>query len=122
MAVSGVMIVLAWVPGVALRNFGPISFDFAKGGEIAIWGILWVVLVYYAARFGADCWTDYRGWRDTYRGSLNVASGEIPPERVFNRHARRLDRKFWFWDVAIPALMFLAALIAAGQQVRALWN
>ncbi len=122
MAAAGVILVLAYVSDIQIEDFEPLGFDFSKGGELSVWCLLAGVLVYYAFRFGADCWTDYRGWRDTYRGSLAVPSGTTRSDHVVARHVRRLYRKFWFWDVTIPAVMFLAAIFAAYQQIVALWN
>ena len=118
MAVAGVIMVLAWVPYIEITSFKPLGFDIKQGGELSVWGILAVVLVYYACRFGVDCWTDYSGWIDEYRGSLSVPPEKPRSEHVYNRHARRLKRKFWFMDVA--PLMFLPAVFAAYQQAAPL--
>ena len=120
MVAASVILVLAWVPYIEITSFEPLGFDINEGGELSVWGILAVVLVYYAIRFGFDCRVDYAGWIDEYRKALSVPPEKPRSEHVFNRHARRLKRKFWFMDVAPPALMFLAALVAAYQQVRAL--
>ena len=120
MAAAGVILVLAYVPNIQIKNFAPLGFDFNKGGELSVWGLLAAVLVYYAIRFGADCWTDYSGWKDTYRKSLTIPPTAPRASHEFNRHARRLHRKFWVFDVAPPVLMCLPAMFAAYQQVRAL--
>ncbi|MCH8113735.1 MAG: hypothetical protein IH905_17585 [Proteobacteria bacterium] len=122
MAAASVILVLAYVPDIEIKSFSPLGFDFNEGGELSVWGLLAAVLVYYAIRFGADCWTDYNGWIDTYREYVAVRVGQPPRDHAYNLHARRLNRKFWGLDVTPPALMFLAAMFAAYQQVGALWN
>ncbi len=111
MAVAGVIVVLAWVPYIEITSFEPLGFDINEGGELSVWGILAVVLFYYAIRFGVECRVDYTGWIDTYRKSL-AGGGSTTREFANNRHVRRLKRKFLWLDVAPPAAMFLAALIA----------
>ena len=120
MAAASVILVLAYVPDIEIKSFSPLGFDFDEGGELSVWGLLAAVLVYYAIRFGADCWTDYSGWKDTYRKAIAVPSDASRFEYTFNRHARRLNRKFWFWDVTTPAIMCLFALVATYQQVAPL--
>ncbi len=117
MAVAGVIVVLAWVPYIEIKSFSPLGFDFSEGGELSVWGILAVVLVYYAIRFGYECWADYTGWRDSYREWLTVTTSQNRPHAS---HVRRLRMKFWVLDVAPPALMFLLALLATYQQVAPL--
>ncbi len=120
MAVAGVIVVLAWVPYIEITSFKPLGFDIKEGGELSVWGILASILVYYAIRFCADCWTDYNGWRDTYLGQFRSPPGDPSMDELFNSHARRLRMRFWVWDVAAPALMFLVALVAAYQQIAPL--
>ena len=120
MAVAGVIVVLAWVPYIEIRSFKPLGFDIKEGGELSVWGILAGVLVYYAIRFSADCYIDYKGWIDTYGGQVSASPGGTARSKPFNQHVRRLRMKFWVWDVAPPALMFLAALGAVYQQVAPL--
>ena len=122
MAAAGVILVLAYVPGIEIKKFSPLGFDFSEGGELSVWGLLAAVLVYYAIRFVADCWTEYNGWRDTYGGNLTVSPTKARSSQVYNRHAQRLKKRFWGFDVAPPALMFPAAMVAAYQQVDTLWN
>ncbi len=121
MAAAGVILVLAWVPDIEIKSFSPLGFDFKEGGVLSVWGLLAGVLVYYAIRFGVECRVDYTGWIDTYRKSL-AGAGTTTREIANYSHVRRLNRKFWVLDVAPPALMFLAAMFAAYQQVDALWN
>ena len=117
MAAAGVILVLAYVPYIEIKSFSPLGFDFREGGELSVWGILAVLLVYYAFRFSCDCWVDYTGWMDTHRAYLAMARKEPPGDYVYKSHVQRLFWKFWLLDVAPPALMFLAALVAAVQQV-----
>ena len=117
MAAASVILVLAWVPYIEIKSFKPLGFDIKEGGELSVWGFLSTILVYYAIRFCADCWTDYNGWRDTYLGYFRTPPEEKPSQSA---HIRRLNRKFLWLDVAPPALMFLAALVATVQQVAPL--
>ena len=116
MAVASVIVVLAWVPYIEITSFEPLGFDIKEGGQLSVWGILATVLVYYAVRFGYECFVDYTGWMDTYQGEFNVDHHD----QADSRHAIRLRRKFWGLDVLLPALMFLAALVATVQQVAPL--
>ncbi len=120
MAAASVILVLAYVPDIEIKSFSPLGFNFNEGGELSVWGILAAILVYYAIRFGFDCWVDYTGWIDEFQKSLRVPSDKPRADYIFSRHARRLNRKFWFMDVAPPALMFLLALLATIQQVAPL--
>ena len=117
MAAASVILVLAYVPDIEIKNFSPLGFDFNEGGELSVWGLLAGVLVYYAIRSGCEYWTDYKGWKDTYRKSLTNPPTSPRSSQEFNLHARRLNRKFLFLDVAPPAVMFLLALVATVQQV-----
>ena len=122
MAAAGVILVLAYVPGIEIRKFSLMGFGFDEGSESSVWVLLAIVLVYSAFRFGADCWTDYIGWRDTYAKLLKpIPHGQDVADLLFRRHARRLNKKFWVFDVTLPALMFLAAAVAAYQQIGSLW-
>ena len=120
MATAGVILVLAYVPYIEIAKFAPLGFDFSEGGELSVWGILASVLVYYAIRFSADCYIDYKGWRDTYGGQVSASPGGAARSKPFNQHVRRLNKKFWWLDVIPPALMFLAALVAAYQRIAPL--
>ena len=126
MAVAGVIVVLAWVPYIELTSFKPLGFDIKKGGELSVWGILAVVLVYYAFRSAWEYYVDYRSWIDTYGARGTIMDQEADPRdfepiRDARRvKSRRLKFKFWVLDVAPPALMFLVALVAAFQQVAPL--
>ncbi len=78
MAAASVILVLAWVPYIEITRFKPLEFDIKEGGELSVWGILASILVYYAIRFCADCWTDYSGWKDSYRRALAVPPPSTP--------------------------------------------
>ncbi len=120
MAAAGVILVLAWVPDIEIKKFQPLEFNFNEGGELSVWGILAVVLVYYAIRFGVEFWTDYMGWIDTYRQSLTITLRNHSQDYAHARHTRRLYWKFLILDVVPPALMFLAALGAMFQMISPL--
>ena len=120
MAAAGVILVLAYVPDIQIKSFSPLGFDFSKGGELSVWGLLAAVLVYYAIRFGYECWTDYAAWIGVHRPKLYAHTKTDRIRNKMYRHARRLNRKFWVLDLAPPALMFLAALVATYQQVAPL--
>jgi hypothetical protein len=122
MAVAGVILVLTYVRGVDINKFSPLGFSIGEGHELSAWGLLVFVLVYYGGRFGTDCWTDYNGWRDTYKQDFTDRPNDADVTQKFRRHIRRLNRKFWFLDAAPPAVMFFAAIIAAYGKIAILWN
>ena len=62
MAAASVILILAWVPHIEIKSFKPLGFDFREGGELSVWGILAVVLVYYAIRSIYEYSADYSGW------------------------------------------------------------
>ena len=117
MAAASVILVLAWVPYIEITSFEPLGFDIKEGGQLSVWGILAIVLIYYSVRFGVECWTDYNGWIDTYQKNIADVSGKDRRGNVDSRQAKRLLKKFWILDVLPPALMLLAALVATYQQV-----
>lgn len=121
MAAASVILVLAYLPAIEIGKFKPLGFDFSEGGELSVWGILAVVLFYYAIRFGNDCWTDYNGWIDSHGGNLNVPSDKPRADYVYNRHVRRLRSRFWGFDVAPPAFMFLVAFPTVWWRMYQLW-
>ena len=120
MVAASVILVLAWVPNIEIDKFEPLGFKINEDGELSVWGILAAVLVYYAIRFCADCWTDYKGWMDTYKGILKLARDNEIRKKAHSRHVFRLRTKFWIWDVLPPAIMFLVAMRAAYQQIAPL--
>ncbi len=117
MAAASVILVLAWVPYIEITSFEPLGFDIKEGGQLSVWGILAIVLIYYSVRFGVECWTDYNGWIDTYQENIADVSGKDRRGNVDSRQTKRLLKKFWILDVLPPALMLLAALVATYQQV-----
>ncbi len=121
MAAASVILVLAWVPHIEITSFEPLGFDIKEGGELSVWGLLAAVLIYYAIRFGYECWADYTGWKDSYQEALADPPQVLRSENPFARHAKRLRMKFWVLDVAPPAVMFLVALVATYQQVAPLF-
>ena len=120
MAAAGVILVLAWVPHIEITKFEPLGFKISEDGKLSIWGLLAFVLVYYAVRFSADCWVDYKGWRDTYGGQVSASRGGAARSKPFNQHVRRLNKKFWWLDIGPPAVLFLLALIATYQKIAPL--
>ena len=39
MVAAGVILVLAYVPGIEIQKFSPLGFDFSEGGELSVWGL-----------------------------------------------------------------------------------
>ena len=136
MAVAGAILVLAWVPDIDIDRFKPLGFDFKKGGEIALWGLLGAALAYYSGRFLIDVYIDYSNWRREYRtellklkGALKAADKGSSREReAFNKEPRsaryralRNFRRRFYIDVAIPSAMSAAAVWAVASRMFALW-
>ena len=117
MATAGVIVVLAYVPDIEIKSFSPLGFDFNEGGELSVWGILAVVLVYYALRSCYEYWLDYTAWKAEYRHIFTGYKAELPSKKPSYDHVIRLRWKFWILDVAPPLLMFGAAIFAAGQRI-----
>jgi len=122
MIVAGIIIVLAWVPGVEIHKFHPLGFDFEADSQLSAWGLLLTVLIYYIARFGADCWTDYKIWYGTYSGNLremktNPGAARTNPASL---SAAVLNKHFWFWDFSPPAIMAIIGAIAAITEIKSL--
>ena len=65
-----------------------------------------------------DCWTDYLGWKDAWLGDLKSKENYAP--NLVEKHILRLDNRFWWFDVGLPSVMTLAAIIAGVSQIRAL--
>jgi len=124
MALSSVILVLAYVPYIEVSKFKPLGFDLSVGGEISIWGILGIILLYYAFQFGVAAWLDYRVW-------IYSNPAKFPPDNMERRPAERLSeeqkqrgyvlRRFIFLDVVIPTVLFLVAIIACGQEIYPLF-
>lgn len=120
MATASVILALAYVPAIDIKKFEAFGFSVKEGGELSIWALLSAVLVYYTLRFAVDCWTDYRGWKDTFRNQLVVKSDNPRYKRPENNHVRRLNRRFWWWDFGPPMLMSGAATFAVSRQIYSL--
>ena len=113
MASAGVILVLAWAPGIKIRDFHPMDFQFTDGSELSVWLLLVGVMIYYAGRFAKDCHTDFPPWKNEFikKGFSDVASRE---------QAEYLDKRAWRWDMLPPFAMAVFAVIAAGQKIIAL--
>ncbi len=60
-AAAGVILVLAWVPGIEVSEFEPFGFVIGDvpGGELSIWCLLTGIFVYYFIRFSVSLRIDY---------------------------------------------------------------
>lgn len=66
MVAAVTIVVFAFVPVVDLAKSRPFNFEIGEGGEIWIWILLAVLLVYYGARFFALAVLDFRQWKAQY--------------------------------------------------------
>lgn len=128
MAVSGVILALSWIPHIKVGEFSPFGLKLPEGGEIYIWSILGIVLVYYAVQFGVAGVLDYRAWHHTNTPIFDLRTPQHPVRQEESRallakargHRVSVFLRFLILDVAFPAVMFLAALDATYQQVAPL--
>ncbi len=140
MATAGVILVLAWVPGIEISAFEPFGFVIgdAPGGELSIWWLLGGVLVYYFVRFlvslGIDVLekrdsiaTRYHQLRDdkfavdsldTGKGARKQAQTRIwlfPPNLV-------AEWQFLILEAGMPIVLFSFAAFAAYVEIGSLWH
>lgn len=120
MAIAGVMMVLAWVPGIDVDKFEPLGFVFDGKGQLSAWGLFAAVLAYYAVRFAVDCWTDIVPWYAIHRGNITQAikgTASDGPKRRCAAHALRLHRRMWWLDIGVPAAMAVLGEAAASIEI-----
>lgn len=65
---ASIIIVLARVPGIELCKFHPFGFEFTPGNEKWVWGLLGMVLFYYALHFAIQAWIDIPNWQPATDG------------------------------------------------------
>ncbi len=68
MAAAVPIIVFDFVPMIKLEGPRPLNFKIEAGGEIWIWRILLVLLVYYGIRFFGLAIPDFDAWRRSFGG------------------------------------------------------
>ena len=128
MWLSSVILVLAYVPYVELNKFQPLGFDLSEGGEIAIWGILGAVLIYYALQFYVAGGLDFRVW---YHGNspvfgltvplpVSAKTGGIEPRKKIRGQRIRVFLRFLILDLAFPTVLLVFAINACGSKFLAL--
>ena len=129
MAIAGVLIVLAYVPGIEIEKFKPFGFQFDTDSLLSAWGLLAVVLFYYTTRFIVDCSVEWLPWRGTY---IEDSSGVFAPRKLenvldkslndpkFYKNIIRLQNRFVFWDFAPPMVMALLGFVAASIKIYGL--
>ena len=59
MAIAGVIIVLALVPGIEICEFEPLGFRFSPESQKTLWVLLGIVLAYYSVHFAVGVWIDF---------------------------------------------------------------
>ena len=141
LAAGGVILVLAWVPGIDIEQFKPLVFDFSaeKGSMLSVWCLLMGILVYYFIRFCVDVRIDYlksnptrkeefKIWQDLKRkarkaeetkGAMRDESTEAEIARL---RPKIIDaRKFLFLEVKLPIIVSLAAAMTAFDQILDYW-
>lgn len=133
-AVSGVIIVLAWMPEIDIDRFKPFGFEFTEEGERSVWIVLLVVLGYYFVMWVIAARIDYVTWRQETEGeradlriATKPASASLDEDEIARRPSRtatlRVLRPFryatwrmWF-DIGFPCVMFVFALVAAARSI-----
>lgn len=129
MATSGVIVVLAWVPGIEIDRFKPFGFDFSDGGALAFWCVLFVVMFYYFISFVIGAAINIHLWMSD-PGGLKVKWAEGADKKpiigagfvraVSLRDVRFTNWRMWF-DVGTPTVMLIAAMVAAVPRIVDLW-
>ncbi len=106
MAIAVPIVVFYFVPLVDLAKSRPFNFEIKQGGEIYIWGLFLVLLVYYGARFSGLAIPDFLQWQEMYghrraakKNSLDQEIRENKTKIIALAHARLASD-----EVAIPAL------------------
>lgn len=115
MAIAGVILVLAWLPGIEITKFEPFGFKFDVGSEISAWFLLFVAMIYYAARFYKDCHTDLSAWV-----SEMIRYEDFGKNSQQYLHALRLRARAWRWDITPPFILSVLATIAAVFEILSL--
>jgi hypothetical protein len=111
MAIAGIMMVLAWVPGIEVREFHPLGFTFDDGSMLSAWCLLVGVLAYYVARFFNDWTIDLYAWAGTYLEPLIIRGDGT------ETHIMYLYRRAKRFDIGIPILMAVGGMFAGGYKI-----
>lgn len=131
-AISSVIIVLAFVPNIELDGFRPFGLKISEDGERSIWGVLGIVLIYYAFSFGVAAVIDVRAWKWANISALtemdkdrrlirgHVRANQKPHELTTMRSDYRQQfgdlhdylLRLWWLDIGVPVVMFVIAIIA----------
>lgn len=123
MAIAGALVVLAWLPGVEVKDFHPFGFTFDGRSLLSFWSLITFVLFYYAVRFVVDAWTDFKPWMDVFRGQVirsKSEGGQGVHQQNADRQAMRIYRRFVWLDFALPMAFFCIGLVAAIDELRCL--
>jgi hypothetical protein len=124
MAAGGVILVLAWVPGIDLKGFEPLGFKFKPGSdaEFSLWCLLAGILVYYGVRFAILAAVDFTGKDPSFKPTVMPRSwwniNGIIPERL----AYAIEKmQFYIFDIIIPLFVTIAAFATVVWKIGALW-
>lgn len=115
MAVSSVLITLAWVPGIDVAKFHPFGFEFTDDSLLSAWLLLLAVLLYYAVRFWVDNRVDYAAWWDQY--GPNCSPPRPEEGGLYNKQIVRLNKRYKMWDRGLPYTFAAIALIATVSEI-----
>ena len=141
LAAGGVILVLAWVPGIDIEQFKPLGFDFSaeKRNMLSVWWLLLGILVYYFIRFCVDVRIDYLKSNPTRKEDFEIWQGlkrkarkaeetkgamrdESREAKTAEMRPKIIDaRKFLFLEVRLPIIVSLAAAMTALIQIVAYW-
>ena len=119
--VSAVMVVLAWVPDIEIERFQVFGFDFKEGGQLSVWGILCVVLLYYFVNFIFTSAVDEALWqhKEDTKELRMLADGQGRID--IQQRAERFGKYRRWFDLYFPIAMFMLAAIAAVWKIAEYW-
>ncbi len=122
LAISGTIIVLAWVPDIDIQDFEPLGFVINEGGAKSMWGILIVVLSYYFFQLIIGAWHDFKEWTgaNSFRLRYIAISSDNKDTISTRRHVAALTRRALGLDIVFPLIAFIFALVAAITEIKAL--
>ena len=141
MAAAGVILVLAWVPGIRIDQFQPLGFKFnaASGSILSVWCLLAGILGYYFVRFSVDVtvnyleWNpvrkaDFRSWKHNKKSIRDAkkipgaAMNEDWIDRITELRPKIIyARQFFVLEIGMPFVFFAAAAITVWLRIVANW-
>jgi hypothetical protein len=125
--VGCITLTLAFVPYIEVSKFKPFGFDLSQSGEVSVWGLLAIVLIYYSAHFWIACRMEYKAWTADYGGKVRYKPTPhkgIPGAKDTNQRNYRTTffmKRFWFLDFGLPTTVGILGVCTAIYNVASLW-